>query len=277
MAVRASKTTLRFGLVSIPVEVHPATADLGHGFHQLHRSCGARARQQLVCPAHGTVLQRSDLIKGYEFAKGQFVVFRDEDLQHLDEERPDCIEIAEFVPAGAVDVTHIESSGYLAPATGGGKAFELLAQTMVGSGVVAICRRYRDSRISMVRPHAGGLALHRLFFADEVRSPFARARRRYAFTPEERALADALVGQLRQECFDATKYRDERGDRIREVAEQKAAGCDMLVSSVVDDFPEGRASLRKALLQSLARRASPIRGARKAQPAFGARVRPRAR
>src|SRR5437762_9547506 len=132
MAARAfSSGTLSFGLVTVPVRVYPAvTPSAGISFHLLHKKDSTRLRQQYVCPEDGEIVERKDMVKGYEFAKDQYVTFTSEELKALDEKATQGIEITEFVPADAVDPVYFERAYYLGPDRGGEKAYGLLARAM---------------------------------------------------------------------------------------------------------------------------------------------------
>src|SRR6266516_3420678 len=163
---------ISFGLVSIPIKMFSSASPGGVSFNQLHQKCGGRIRQQQICPTCNEVVERSALVKGYEFAKDQYVQFTDEELKALEGEASKMIDIEEFVPLDQVDPIYFEKTYYLGPDKGGEKAYRLLADAMGSQGRVALAKfvmRGKESLV-LVRPAQGGLMLHTMYFADEVRS-----------------------------------------------------------------------------------------------------------
>lgn len=274
MAARATgSTTISFGLVSIPVKTYTATQSMSVSFNMLHKDCGTRVKQQLVCPTHETVVEREDTVKGYEISKGQYVVFSNEELRLLEAERTNSIDIMEFVPASTVDFLQIEKTHFLGPDKGGHKAYTLLSQAMKEADVVAIGRYNArgKSYVVMIRPYSKGLALHQLYYADEVRSfdevdigPDVR------ISPAEQDLAHKLIEQLRSEAFDPSKYRDEFSDRVREAAEQKAQGMEITTApeqpaaQIIDLFEALKRSLEPGALEGRDKKL--VKGPKKAEP-----------
>jgi DNA end-binding protein Ku len=258
MAARSTgSTTISFGLVSIPVKIYTATQSASVSFNMLHRDCGTRVKQQLVCPTHEVVVERDDTVKGFEVSKGQYVVFSNEELRLLEAEKTNAVDITEFVPASTVDFLQIDKTSYLGPDKGGHKAYALLGQAMRESDVVAIGRYNArgKSYVVMIRPYEKGLALHQLYYADEVRSfeevdigPDVRV------SQAEQELAQKLIEQLKSDGFDAAKYRDEYSDRVRQAAEQKAEGQEITqapeqpAAQIIDLFEALKRSLEPGAL-----------------------------
>lgn len=274
MAARSTgSTTISFGLVSIPVKTYTATQSSSVSFNMLHKDCGTRVKQQLICPTHEAVVERDDTVKGYEVSKGQYVVFSNEELRLLEAEKTNAIDIMEFVPASSVDFLQIEKTHFLGPDKGGHKAYTLLGQAMKDADVVAIGRYNArgKSYVVMIRPYAKGLALHQLYYADEVRAfdevdigPDVR------ISPAEQDLAHKLIEQLRSEAFDASKYRDEFSDRVREAAEQKAQGMEITAApeqpaaQIIDLFEALKRSLEPGALDERDKKLA--KGPKKAEP-----------
>src|SRR5688572_12121505 len=130
--------TISFGLVSIPIRLYSATISAGVSFHLLHAKCGSRIKQQQFCPACNQAIDRSSLVRGYEFTKDQYVRFTEEELKSLEGENSKVIEIAEFVPLPKVDPIYFDKAYYLGPDKGGEKAYRLLADAMAKSDRVAL-------------------------------------------------------------------------------------------------------------------------------------------
>src|SRR6266566_144206 len=164
--------TISFGLVSIPVRMYSAASSGGVAFNMLHAKCGSRIKQQTFCPACNVVVDRAELVRGYEFAKDQYVRVSDDELKSLEGEASKLIDIAEFVPLDKVDPIYFEKTYYLGPDKGGEKAYRLLADAMTKTERVALakfCMRGKESLV-LIRSAQKGLMLHTMYFADEVRS-----------------------------------------------------------------------------------------------------------
>jgi DNA end-binding protein Ku len=226
--------TVSFGLVSIPVKLFTAASSEQVSFNMLHKKCGGRVKQQYICPTdNNEVVDRKDMVKGYEHARGQYVLFTEEELKAFEAERSNAIEITEFVPLASVDFVHVEKSYYLGADKGGDKAYRLLSQAMTNKKVVAVGRWAARGKEQLVvlRPYQDGLILHQLFYANEVRSfeevdPAAKV----TLSDKEQDLAAKLIDQLTSPAFEAAKYHDTFSDKVRAAVEQKAAGQEITVA-----------------------------------------------
>lgn len=276
MAARATgSTTISFGLVSIPIKLYTATQSQNVSFNMLHGECGSRVKQQLYCPIDQRVIERDETVKGYEVSKGQYVIFSAEELAKLEAEKTNTVEIVEFVPAASVDFVQIEKTSYLGPDKGGHKAYNLLGQAMRHTELVAVGRYNArgKSYVVVIRPYQKGLALHQLYFADEVR-PFddVDIGDDVRFSAAEQDLAEKLIDQLRTDGFDATRYRDEYSDRVRKAAEEKAEGMEITTApeqppaQIIDLFEALKRSLEVTPKQSPAPEPSRLKGPKKAEP-----------
>jgi len=224
--------TVSFGLVSIPVKLFTAASSEQVSFNMLHKKCGGRVKQQYICPTdNNEVVDRKDMVKGYEHARGQYVLFTEEELKAFESERSN--EITEFVPLASVDFVHVEKSYYLGADKGGDKAYLLLSQAMTHKKVVAIGRwaARGKEQLVVVRPYEGGLILHQLYYANEVRS-FAEVdpAAKVTISEKEHELAEKLIDQLTSAAFEAAKYHDTFSDKVRAAVEQKAAGQEITVA-----------------------------------------------
>jgi len=227
-------------------------------------------KQQLYCPTDDKVVERDETIKGYEFAKGQFVTFGNEELRLLESERTNTIDIVEFVPTTAIDFIQIDKTQYLGPDKGGAKAYSLLSSAMRNTELVAI-GRYKargKSYVVMLRPFKKGLVLHHLFYADEVRSfDDVEIGDDIRVSEAEQGLAEKLIDQLKSDEFDAEQYRDEYSDRVRNAAEEKSRGMEIVASQEAP--PAQIIDLFEALKQSLESKAvtdrALVKGPRKAE------------
>jgi DNA end-binding protein Ku len=225
--------TLSFGLVSIPVRMFTAASSQSVSFNQLHEKCGGRIRQQLLCPTCNEVVERGSLVKGYEFAKDQYVRFTGDELKRLEDESTQSIDITEFVPLDQVDPVYFESGYYLGPDKGGGKAYRLLADAMHKSDRVALAKfvmRGKENLV-LIRAHQEGLMLHTMYFADEVRDFGEIDKGREATIKSvELDLARRLIEDLSNPKFEPGKYHDEYRGRVLAVVEAKVEGKEIVTA-----------------------------------------------
>src|SRR5712691_10563642 len=219
--------TISFGLVAIPIKLYTAASSAGVSFNLLHAKCGHRIRLQTYCPVDQAVVERSELVKGYEFAKDQYVRVTDEELRALEGDASTVIDIAEFVPLPTVDPLYFEKTYYLGPDRGGEKAYRLLADAMATTDRVALATFVMRGKESLVllRPAQRGLMLHAMYFADEVRGfgeidKGATARIREG----ELELAVRLIAELSHEEFKPEQYQDDYRLRVLDLVTRKAEG-----------------------------------------------------
>jgi DNA end-binding protein Ku len=248
--------TISFGLVSIPIKMYSAATSGGVSFNQLHQKCGGRIRQQLICPTCNEVVERTALVKGYEFAKDQYVQFTEDELKALEGEASKMIDIAEFVPLAQVDPIYFEKTYYLGPDKGGEKAYRLLSDAMEKSGRVALAKYVMRGKenLVLIRPAQDGLMLHTMYFADEIRD-FGEVEKGddAKVKPGELELAERLVGELTSEAFRPEQYADEYRTRVLGVVESKVEGRE--VTSLAPQAQRTQViDLMEALKQSLGKR-----------------------
>jgi len=241
MSARAIATgTISFGLVSIPVKVYTATSSEGISFNLIHKKCSGRIKQQIFCPTDNEVVERTELVKGYEHGKNQYVLFTEDELDALEAPKSDTIEIVEFVPASTVDWIYIARTCYLGPDKGGDKAYRLLGEAMERTGKIAVGRYFTRGRDQLVllRPYKQGLVLHYAYYANEVRSFDDVERGNGAGAkPVERELADKLIEQLAVPQFQPDHYRDEYANRVKAAVDQKIIGQQIAVAPELQDAP----------------------------------------
>jgi DNA end-binding protein Ku len=248
--------TISFGLVSIPVRLYTAASSAAVSFNLLHAKCGSRIRQQTYCPECQEVVDRTALVRGYEFQKGEYVRFTDEELKALEGEASKVIDIAEFVPLQRVDPVYLDRAYYLGPDKGGEKPYRLLADAMARMDRAALAKfvmRGKESLV-LIRAAQHGLMLHTMYFADEIRD-FGEIDKGEAVKVRdgELELAVRLVEELSRDEFTPAQYEDEHRQRVLAAAEEKVAGHEVTVAGpaaprapVID--------LMEALKESLGRR-----------------------
>ena len=234
MAARSiGSGTISFGLVSIPFKLYTATSAKSVSFNMLHKACGSRLKQQLVCATEGVVVERTDTIKGFEYARDQYAKFTEEELKSLESARTDTLELLEFVPAETVDFLYVEKTYYIGPDKGGDRAYRLLSESLERAKRLAVGRfqtRGKDNLV-LVRPYKKGLVLHQCYYADEVRSfDEVETGGAFEFKDIELDLANKLIEQLEQPKFDASHFSDTYAEKVRAAVERKVAGEEVITA-----------------------------------------------
>jgi DNA end-binding protein Ku len=259
MAARSiASLTVSFGLVSIPVKLYSATqAANAISFNLLHKACGSRLKQQYICQKEGVPVERDDMVKGYEFAKDQYVMFTPDELKAMEETGTHTIDIAEFVPAESVDPVYFDKAYYLAPDKGGAKPYALLTQALRDSGRAAVGRWAARGKqyIVMLRPVEEGLVMQQLMYATEVRSISELEIPKADVREAELNLAKQLIEQGANDTFDPTAYTDDVRKRIEAAVQKKVEGQEI---SLAEPPVEGGAQvidLMEALRASLGKKA----------------------
>ena len=256
MAARSiASLTVSFGLVSIPVRLFSATeASKAISFNLLHKACGSRLKQQYFCLKEEIPVAREDMVKGYEFAKDQYVMFSPEELKALEEVGTHMAEIAEFVPLSSVDPVYFDKAYYLAPDKGGNKPYALLHRALMETGRCALGRWAARGKqyIVMIRPVEEGLVMQQLLYADEVRSIREVEIPDTEVKPAELKLATLLIEQQSVDQFDPGSYGDDVRARIEKAIEGKVQGQEIVMqeepqpgAQVIDLMEALRASLEK--------------------------------
>jgi DNA end-binding protein Ku len=249
--------TISFGLVAIPIKLYSASqASERLSFNLLHGKCHSRLRQQYICPKDNEIVDRDQMVKGYEFTKGQYVVFTEEELKALEEKRSESIEITEFIPASTVDPVFFDKTYYLGPDKGGDRPYALLSQALRESGRVALARYAARGKqyLVLIRAIDGGLVLQQLYYSNEVRAfsevPIGEA----APKAEELKLARLLIDHAAADEFHPERYEDATRKRILEQIQQKVDGQEISLTS--EEEPSAQIiDLMEALKASLARKA----------------------
>jgi len=252
MATSVWKGHLTFGLVSIPIRLFAAARTERISLNQLHTVCHSRVRQPQFCPTCNRQIERSEIIKGFEYEKDQYVLFSEEELDKLDPPSARTMEILEFVKADEVDPLYFDASYYATPEDAGKRAYELLLDAMEESGHVAIAKLYMHQReyIVVIRPRAHGLTLHTMFYADEIRNVAEYGHKDSAEPKEQvKKLALQLIESLSTH-FEPQKYHDEYRQSLRTMIEAKLKGQEVAVAPHPQLAPV--VDLMEALKKSLA-------------------------
>ncbi len=274
MALRSiASATVSFGLISIPVKLY-SSYESSHAirFNQIHKKDGSRLKQQLINERSGEPVPKEEVVKGYEFARGQYVLFSPEELKSLQEKATYTIDITEFVHAEQVERIFLEKVYFLGPDKGGARAYRLLSKALTETGRAALAKYSARGKqyLVMVRPMEDGLAMEQLRYPEELRSfadvPIDEAE----VKNEELKLALQLVEQAASEHFQPENYRDEVRDRTLELIERKVQGEDITVSpteapetKIIDIMDALKASIAAGEKVSTAKRKPAKRAAKK--------------
>jgi len=236
MAARAIGTsTIAFGLVSLPVKIYSTSESSQKvSFNMIWKERGVRVRQQYIDPADGAVVPKDEIVKGYEFAKDQYVLFTPEELEVVEAPKSDEIEIVSFVPAETVGRLFFNKAYYLGPDKGGARAYRLLAAALRQTGRVAIAKHATRGKqyIVMIRPQDEGLLMEQLYYADEIRAFSEVPLEEGDVNPAELALAIQLIDQAASEAFDPSQFHDEVREKTLELIQQKIAGKEITAAPV---------------------------------------------
>jgi len=228
MAARAiGSSTIAFGLVSLPVKIY-STAESSRkvSFNMIWKERGVRVRQQYIDPADGAVVPKEEIVKGYEFAKDQYVLFTKEELEVVEAPKTDEIEIVSFVPTDAVGRLFSSKAYYLGPDKGGARAYRLLSAALRQTERVAIAKHATRGKqyLVMIRPHEEGLLMEQLYYAEEIRSFGEVPLEDGDVNEAELGLAIQLIDQAASESFDPTQFKDEVREKTLELIEKKIEG-----------------------------------------------------
>ena len=257
---------LTFGLISMPVRLFSGARSSGISFNMLHRPDKSRLKQQYVCQADGQVVDRSEIVKGYEFRKDEYIVIEPDEIKKIEPQTAKTMEILEFVKATDVDPVYFESSYYMMPEEAGRRPYALLTKALEESEYVAIAKITMHNREYTVflRPHEGGLMLHTMYYADEVRKVEGFGAPDVELKEAEVKVAHQLIEALADE-WDPEKYKDTFQENLKKLIEAKLEGGEVAavekpkkLAPVVD--------LMAALKQSLAQMEGKKKPAATAKP-----------
>jgi DNA end-binding protein Ku len=271
--------SLNFGLVNIPIGLAVAQQRKDTAFRTLHRECGTPIKQKRYCPFHERDVEAEELVKGWEFAKGQFVIVEDEDLESVAVQRSQAIDILRFVPVSEVDPIYFDRTYYLAPASAAAqkRPYVLLLRAMQEAEMGAVGKfvLWGKENLCLIRPLGESLALETLFFAEDIRSraEIDEAVEDVDVKEPELAMARQLVESLVGE-FDPEEYENEYRNDLRAMLEAKLEGKEIARPEPAPKAPV--VDLMEALKQSVAQ-AQKKKAPAKAKKASGGRKRAAAR
>jgi DNA end-binding protein Ku len=245
---------IAFGLVSIPVKLFSATeASEKISFNMLHRDCGNRIQQQLFCPKDERTISRDEVVKGYEFSKGQYVLFTEEELKSLEERATQSIDITEFLPQTEIDPIYFSKAYYLGPDKGGDRAYTLLSRALQETERWALAKYAARGKqyLVVLRPLGKGLVMQQLYYPNEVRAIDDIEIGEANVKDNELRMAVQLAEMGAADEFHPENYHDEVSDRIRTVIQQKVDGQE--ITAMETEQPRAQViDLMEALKASLA-------------------------
>lgn len=226
MAARAIWSgIITFGMVSIPVKLYSATDNKDISFNQLHRDCKSRIKEQRFCPACDRKIEYEEIEKGYEYAKGQYVILTKDDFEKLPLPNKNTIEISSFINNEEIDPVFYDKAYYIEPDEAAKKPFALFMKAMGEKGMVAVASvtiRSKE-RLCCLRPFGGTLMMNTLLYPDEVRVDKDRELPDVAISDKEMAMASSLIDLMSQD-FEPSTYKDNYREALLKVIEAKLEG-----------------------------------------------------
>jgi DNA end-binding protein Ku len=249
---------IAFGLVTIPVKLFSAAESSERiSFNMLHQDCGSRVQQQLFCPKDERTIERSEIVKGYEFSRGQYVLFSEDELKAMEEKATQSIEISEFVPRDKIDPIYFSKAYYLAPDRGAERAYTLLSKALEQTGRWALAKYAARGKQYLValRPLGKGLVMQQLYYPNEIRAMEDLDIGEAIVKDNELKMAVQLAEMGATEEFHPEQYRDEVADRVRELIQKKIEGEE--ITATLTQEPRAQViDLMEALRASLSSGAS---------------------
>jgi DNA end-binding protein Ku len=216
---------LTFGLISMPVRLFSGARGNSISFHMLHRTDNTRIKQQLWCPHDERVVERNEIVKGYEYRKGEYVILEPEEIKKIEPKTAKAMEILEFVKASEVDPIYFESSYYLVPEEAGRRPYALLSQALEETDYVAIAKLTMHNREYTVflRPYSGGMMLHTMYYSDEVRQLESFGKPDVELKEAEVKVAHQLIEALAGK-FEPEKYHDTFEENLKTLIKARLEG-----------------------------------------------------
>jgi DNA end-binding protein Ku len=242
--------SISFGLVSVPVRMFSAVEEHKLHFHFVHAPDGSRIGYEKICKAEEKPVPDEEIVKAFEYEKGEYVYLTDEDFEAAQVEGGRTIDIQAFVPYDEIDPIFFERTYYLAPAEDGEKVYALLARAMKDSGLSAVAKFVMRDRqyLACLRIRDGVITLERMHFADEIRDAGELAPKRTKVEKKELAMAAQLVEQFAGK-FEPESFRNTYRDTLEEIIEAKRKGEEVHVPEVPE--PEKPTDLMAALRASV--------------------------
>jgi DNA end-binding protein Ku len=253
MASSVWKGTLSFGLLAIPVKLYSAARSQRMNLHQLHKVCHTRLKQPLYCPQCNRQVERSEVVRGYEYEKGQYVIVNEEDIKKITPRSSTVMEIVAFVKQEQIDPIYFDASYFMLPDKDSEKPYALLLKTLEDNnrvGIATVTMHQREYTV-FIRPRKNGLTIHTMYYANEIRevAGYGRAEKDVKLKPAEVKLAEQLVESLSQD-FKPEQFHDKFQENLKALIEAKQKG-----KTIVAEHKPGPArviDMMEALKKSLA-------------------------
>ena len=251
MAASVWKGHITFGLVSLPVRLAVAARSETISFNQLHKTDNSRVKQMLFCASEDKPIERSEIVKGYEYEKGKYVVIDDEDIKKIQPKTAKVMEILEFVKTDEMDSIYLESSYYIQPEEAGEKPYTLLYAALRRSGYVGVAKvtMHQREHTVIIRPGRQGLVLHKMYYQDEIRATDEFRTNTELVKDKELIMAQSLIDALAAP-FEPAKFKDNYRETLRTMIDAKIAGEEVVaapqseeIAPVVDIMEALRSSL----------------------------------
>lgn len=252
MAASVWSGYLSFGLISMPVRLYSGARGSRVSFHMLHREDLTRIKQQLYCPTDERVVSRDEIVKGFEYRKGEYVVVEPEEIKKIEPKTAKAMEILQFVKEDEVDPIYFESSYFLMPEEGGEKPYHLLVKAMEESHFLGIAKLTMHNReyTVILRPKSNGMVLHTMYYADEVREVEGFGEERSQVKPAELKVANQLIEALADK-FDPKRFHDTYEENLKALIKARLEGHEVTPVEKASK-PAKVVDLMDALRQSLA-------------------------
>ena len=253
MATSVWKGTLSFGLLAIPVKLYTAARSHRMNLHQLHTVCHTRLKQPLFCPQCKRQVERSEVVRGYEYEKGQYVIVSEEDIKKITPRSSTVMEIVAFVKQEQIDPIYFDASYFMMPDKESEKPYALLLKTLEDSnrvGIATVTMHQREYTV-FIRPRKNGLTIHTMYYANEIRevAGYGKAEKDVKLKPAEIKLAEQLVDSLSQD-FRPAQFHDKFQENPKALIEAKQKG-----KTIIGEHKAGPArviDMMEALKKSLA-------------------------
>jgi len=244
--------SIGFGLLSIPIRLYPAARNERINLHQLHKKCHTRLRQPLYCPTCNRMVERSEVVKGYEYEKGHYILIENEELKKITPPSGKVMEIQAFVKGSQIDPIYFESSYLALPEKDNPKPYVLLVKALEDSdrvGIAKVTMHQREYTV-FIRPRSHGLTIHTMYFVNEIRKVegYGKITQEIKVRPQEIKLAEQLVESLSEE-FKPQQYHDTYQENLKALIEAKREG-----KTIVEEEAPKRApviDMMEALKRSL--------------------------
>jgi DNA end-binding protein Ku len=253
MASSVWKGTLTFGLLAIPIKLYTAARSQRINLHQLHKTCHTRLKQPLFCPHCNRQVERSEVVKGYESEKGQYVIVTDEELKKITPRSSTVMELVAFVKQDQIDPIYFDASYFMLPDKEAEKPYALLLKTLEDSdrvGIATVTMHQREYTV-FIRPRKNGLTVHTMYYQNEIRevAGYGKAERDVKLKPAEIKLAEQLVESLAQD-FKPQEFHDKFQENLKALIEAKQKGREVIAEE--QPKPARVIDMMEALKRSLA-------------------------